>query len=84
MMIHKKYLIFKPVFKHFLIFSGTVDKILGWKSKLLSEESIATPVTSDHSFAPKLTYIHNSNIAVKFEEHYLKQEKVNLLLKEMQ
>ena len=42
----------------------------------MSEESIATPATSDNIFAPKLTYIHNSEIAVKFERNYLKQDKV--------
>ena len=39
----QNYLIFQPVFKFFQIFSGAVNKILGWKSKRLSDKSITTP-----------------------------------------
>ena len=47
-----------------LKYTGSINK---WKSKWLSEECIATPATLDNSFAPKLTYIHSSKIAVKFQ-----------------
>lgn len=47
----ESYLMFQPVFKYFEIFSGTIDKIFGWKSK--SEESIKTPTMSENSFPPK-------------------------------
>ena len=39
----------------------------------LSEENIKIAVTSDNSFAPKLTFIFNGRIGEKFEESYLKQ-----------
>ena len=67
------YLIFQPVFEYFQIFSSIVCKMLGWKSKGLSQENITTPATSDNSFTPKLTYNHNSKIAVKFEGNCVKQ-----------
>ena len=60
------------VFKCFQIFIGTTDTSVGWKSRKSSEESITTPTISENSFAPKLTYIHNPKIAVKFEGSYLK------------
>ena len=59
------------------MFTGSISKISGWKSKGLSEEIITTPATSDNSFAPKLTYIDNSKTAVKLEGNYLKQNKVS-------
>ena len=68
---------FQPVFKYFKIFSGTIDNIFGWKSEGLSENSITIRATSDNSFDPKLTYIHYSEIAVKFEGNCLKQDKVS-------
>lgn len=46
------------------------------KSKVLSEETFKIPTTSDSHFTTKLTYIHISKITVKFEEIYLKQDKV--------
>ena len=67
------YLIFQPVFDYFQIFSSIVCKMLGWKSKGLSEENITNPATSDNSFTPKLTYNHNSKVAVKFEENCIRQ-----------
>ena len=70
-------LIFQLSFKSFKMFTGSIGKILGWKSKGLLEESITTPITADNSFAAKLTYIHNPKIAVKFEGNCLKQEKVS-------
>ena len=47
--------------------------MLGRKSKGLSEENITNPATSDNSFTPKLTYNHNSKVAVKFEENCIRQ-----------
>ena len=43
------------------------------KYKELSEESIKPLATSDNSIAPKLTFIHNVKVAVKFEDCYLNQ-----------
>ena len=64
------YLIFQPIFKFFFFqfFMSDVDKIL----KGLSKERNTTLDASGNSFARKLTDDHNSKIAVKFEENYLK------------
>ena len=59
------------------MFSRTIYKSLGWKSKGLSEENITTLATSDKSFVPKVTYIHNSKIAIKCEGNFSKQDKVS-------
>ena len=48
------------------------------KSKGLSEEIIKTPASSDNSFTPKLTLVHNSKIALKSEGNYFNQDKVYL------
>lgn len=49
----------------FLIIA-TINKMFGWQSKELSDESITTPAMSDNSFVPNFTYSHNSKMAVKF------------------
>lgn len=43
----------------------------------MSEKSIATSAKSDNSFPAKLTYIHNSKVAVKFHGNCVKQDKVS-------
>ena len=70
----QKYLISQPVFKYFQIYTDiiVIDKMLGWKSKRLSEETITSHVTSDNNFASKLAYIDNAKIAVEFEVNCLK------------
>ena len=55
----QNYLVFQPVSKYFQTFTGDTDKILAWKSKGLSEESIKTSVTSGKSFVSKLTFVYN-------------------------
>ena len=45
--------------------------------KGLPEKSITTPAKSDNSFAPKLAYIRNLKIIVKFNKKYLKQDKAS-------
>lgn len=52
------YLIFQSDFKYFQMFCGT-DRIFAWESR---EGSIETSPTSDNSFIPKLTFIHNTKI----------------------
>ena len=47
----------------------------------MSKETITT--TSDNSFAPKITEIHNSKIALKFEGNCLKQDKVSFVQRNM-
>ena len=39
---------------------------------------MTTPATWDYSLTPKLTYIHNFKIAVKFEGNSLKQDELSL------
>ena len=62
----QNYLVFQPVSKYFQTFTGDTDKILAWKSKGLSEESIKTSVTSGKSFVSKLTFVYNK-IGTKFK-----------------
>ena len=50
----QKYLKFQQVFKYFQISSGTIDHILGWESKGLSEEGITTPARSNNSLHQNL------------------------------
>lgn len=62
----QNYLIFQPFFNYFENFSGFVDKILGCKSKGLSEESATTPATLGNSYTAKRTYIYNSKVGEKY------------------
>ena len=47
------------------MFTGTIDKMVGWKCKALSEESITTPATPGYELAPRLNYINNAKIQEK-------------------
>ena len=49
----------------------------------MSEESIATSATSDNSFALKLIFIYNAEIAVKFVGNCVKQGKVSFTHKDV-
>ena len=60
--------------KKFLVL---LKKCLEGNLKGFSEEHITTPAKSDNSFAPKLSYFHNFNIAVKVEGYCWKQNKVS-------
>ena len=51
-------------------------KVLDGNLKGLLEKSITT-VTSSNSFVPKVTYIQDSKIALKFEGNSLKQDKIS-------
>ena len=51
--------------------------MFGWKSKGLSEESIITPATPGNGLAPRLIYINNAKIRVKFDGSCLKEDKVS-------
>ena len=46
--------IFQSVFKYSQVFSGTMNKTFGWKSKMLSVEGITTPTSSDNSLLQNL------------------------------
>lgn len=58
---------FSVSFKHFETFSGT-DKIFAWNSKGLLKVTNENPLTSDNSFAPKLTFVYKGRVRAKFEE----------------
>ena len=51
-------------------------EVLDGNLKRLLEKSITT-VTSSNSFVPKVTYIQDSKIALKFEGNSLKQDKIS-------
>lgn len=67
------YLVVQLVFKNFQT-STDSDKHFAWKCNGLSEDSIKTPVTSDNSFAPKLTFVYNGKIGAKFKGNCLIQD----------
>ena len=50
----------------------TVDYVLSWQSKGLSNESIKPPTTSDNSLNPRLSY-YGTKIRVQFTGSCLKQ-----------
>ena len=52
--------------------AGTVDYISSWESKVLSNESIKPPATSDNSLTPELDY-YGTKTKAKFTRSCLKQ-----------
>ena len=62
----------------FKISTCTFDKLFGWKSKMLSEESIITLVNPSNGLASRLNPISNAKIWVKFDFSCLKQDIVFL------
>ena len=53
---------------------GVIDRVLSWRSKGISNESIKPPTTSDNSLNPRLSY-NDTKIKVKFTGSCLKQPK---------
>ena len=79
MMLLKKlciqdYLVFLPINKYFKLNSvvNTVDYVLSWQSKGLSDESIKPPTTTNNSLTPKLNY-YGTKTKIKFTGSCLKQ-----------
>ena len=64
---------FLNLLKHLL---ALLIKLFRCKSKGLSEQSIRTPITIGNGLDPRLNYIQNSKIQVKFDGSYLIQEKL--------
>ena len=54
--------------------AGVIDRVLSWRSKEISNESIKPPTTSDSSINPKLSYYGNKT-RVQFTGSCLKQLK---------
>ena len=60
--------------KRLLVF-GSCDYLYFWKSKGLSDESVNSPITSDYSITPKLSY-YGTKTRVQFDGSCLKQDKI--------
>ena len=52
--------------------AGVIDRVLSWRSKGISNESIKPPATSDNSLTPELNY-YGTKTRVKFTKSCLKQ-----------
>ena len=70
----QNYLVFLPMRKYFRSNSvvDTVDYILSWQSKGLSNESIKPPTTTNNSLTPELNY-YGTKTKVKVTGSCLKQ-----------
>ena len=53
---------------------GVIDRVLSWKSKGISNESIKPPTASNNSLTPELNY-YGTKTKVKFIKRCLKQSK---------
>ena len=72
----QNYLVFLLMGKYFELNSVVViiDRVLSWRSKEISNESIKPPTTSNNSLNPRLSY-DDTKIKVQFTGSYLKQPK---------
>ena len=72
----QNYLVFLPMGKYFKLNSvvGVIDRVLSWRSKGISNESIKPPTKSNNSLNPRLSY-NDTKIKVKFTGSCLKQPK---------
>ena len=70
----QNFLVFLPMGKYFKLNSvvNTVDYVLLWQSKGISNESIKSPTTSDNILTPELNY-YGTKTRVKFARSCLKQ-----------
>ena len=70
----QNYLVFLPLRKYFKLNSvvDTVDYVLSWQSKGLSNESIKPPTTTNNSLTPELNY-YRTKTKIKFTRSCLKQ-----------
>ena len=64
-------LVFLPISKYFILITNT-KYISSWKSKGLSDETIAPYATSDNSFTPWINH-YGTKIRLKFSKSCLKQ-----------
>ena len=72
----QNYLVFLPIKKYFKLNSvvGVIDRVLSWRFKGISNESIRPPTTSNNSRNPKLSY-NDTKIKAQFTGSCLKQPK---------
>ena len=62
----QNYLLFQSVFKYFETVTNN-GKVIVWKSKGFSEESIKPPTASDNKLNLGINYINNAKIPIKFD-----------------
>ena len=70
----QNYLVFLPMRKYFKLnlVADTVDYVLSWQSKRLSNESIKQPTTTNNSLTPELDY-YGTKTKIKLTGSFLKQ-----------
>ena len=71
----QNWLVFQIMNKYFKTSDAGKRKILSWKSKGLSDESIMSPTASNRILNPSLNFV-GTKIRVKFNGDCLKQEKI--------
>ena len=69
------FLIFQTIYKTVATFSGLSDTISEWKSKRLSNRKIKPLYTANKSLSPKLVWMNDINIRIRFTGSCLKQDK---------
>ena len=81
----QNYLVFLSMRKYFKLNSvvNVIDRVLSWRSKGISNESIKLPTTSGNSPTPKLNYYNNTKIRVQFTRSCLKQPKFTFIHKKV-
>ena len=62
------YLMFQLIYKTITTFSGLTDTISEWESKGLSYEKFTCTYVANLSACPKLIWMNNSKIKLKFKE----------------
>ena len=68
------YLIFQPIYKTITTFSGLKYTISLWESKGLSNKKFQLPYTANKILSPKLVWMNNYRIRLRFEGSCLKQK----------
>ena len=71
----QSFLIFQPICKAIRTISGLPSAIAEWESKGLSNQKINPTFILNHILSPKLVWMNNSRIRLKFEGSCLEQEK---------
>ena len=71
----QNYLVFQPIYSFFTKSGSITETIIAFKSRGLPDKIIKPPSTSDNRPASKLKWIHNSEIAIKFDGGCFKQDK---------
>ena len=67
------YLVFQPLNKYCKVIAST-NYVYSWQSKVLSDETIKLPATSDNSLNPKVNY-YGAKVRLEFRGSCLNQDK---------